>query len=57
MRADAGNELAAVPDNSPLEYVGLGPGLPRKVKRSFTQRLRPVGRAHPDLRAIGSVYR
>ncbi|MFE1310640.1 gala protein [Streptomyces sp. NPDC058755] len=49
--------LAAVPDNSPLEYVGLGPGLPRKVKRSFTQRLRPVGRAHPDLRAIGSVYR
>ncbi|WEO99690.1 gala protein [Streptomyces sp. FXJ1.172] len=49
--------LAAVPDNSPLEYVGLGPGLPRKVKRSFTSRLRPVGRAHPDLRAIGSVYR
>ncbi|MFG2122768.1 gala protein [Streptomyces sp. NPDC048710] len=49
--------LAAVPDNSPLEYVGLGPGLPRKVKRSFTQRLRPVGRAHPDLHAIGSVYR
>ncbi|MEU4169292.1 gala protein [Streptomyces sp. NPDC026665] len=49
--------LAAVPDNSRLEYVGLGPGLPRKVKRSFTQRLRPVGRAHPDLRAIGSVYR
>ncbi|MGW2746240.1 gala protein [Streptomyces sp. NPDC001450] len=49
--------LAAVPDNSPLEYVGLGPGLPRKVKRSFTRRLRPVARAHPDLRAIGSVYR
>ncbi|MFB7116156.1 gala protein [Streptomyces sp. NPDC056291] len=49
--------LAAVPDNSPLEYVGLGPGLPRRVKRSFTQRLRPVAGAHPDLRAIGSVYR
>lgn len=49
--------LAAVSDDSPLEYVGLGPGLPRKVKRSFTQRLRPVGGAHPDLRAIGSVYR
>ncbi|NBM20027.1 gala protein [Streptomyces sp. GC420] len=49
--------LAAVPDNSPLEYVGLGPGLPRKVKRSFTQRLRPAAGAHPDLRAIGSVYR
>lgn len=49
--------LAAVPDDSPLEYVGLGPGLPRKVKRSFARRLRPVTRAHPDLRAIGSVYR
>ncbi|MFD8733307.1 gala protein [Streptomyces sp. NPDC059618] len=49
--------LAAVPDRSALEYVGLGPGLPRKVKRSFTLRLRPVGRTHPDLRAIGSVYR
>ncbi|MFJ2951352.1 gala protein [Streptomyces sp. NPDC087226] len=49
--------LAAVPDGSPLEYVGLGPGLPRKVKRSFTQRLRPMAGSHPDLRAIGSVYR
>ncbi len=49
--------LAAVPDGSPLEYVGLGPGLPRKVKRSFTRRLRPTTAAHPDLRAIGSVYR
>ncbi|MFH9331206.1 gala protein [Streptomyces althioticus] len=49
--------LAAVPDDSPLEYVGLGPGLPRKVKRSFTRRLRPTTAAHPDLRAIGSVYR
>ncbi|MFE7909473.1 leucine-rich repeat domain-containing protein [Streptomyces albogriseolus] len=49
--------LAAVPDDSPLEYVGLGPGLPRKMKRSFTRRLRPTTAAHPDLRAIGSVYR
>ncbi|MEV5331373.1 gala protein [Streptomyces werraensis] len=49
--------LAAVPDDSPLEYVGLGPGLPRKVKRSFTRRLRPMTAAHPDLRAVGSVYR
>ncbi|OIJ99263.1 gala protein [Streptomyces sp. MUSC 14] len=49
--------LAAVPGNSPLEYVGLGPGLPRKVKRSFTRCLRPAGRTHPDLHAIGSVYR
>lgn len=49
--------LAAVPADGPLEYVGLGPGLPRRVKRSFTQRLRPARAAHPDLRAIGSVYR
>ncbi len=49
--------LAAVPDDSPLEYVGLGPGLPRKMKRSFTRRLRPRTAAHPDLRAIGSLYR
>ncbi|MFI8504105.1 gala protein [Streptomyces sp. NPDC085524] len=49
--------LAAVPADSPLEYVGLGPGLPRRVKRSFTERLRPARAAHPDLRAIGSVYR
>ncbi|MGA5342775.1 gala protein [Streptomyces griseoincarnatus] len=49
--------LAAVPDDSPLQYVGLGPGLPRKMKRSFTRRLRPTTAAHPDLRAIGSLYR
>ncbi|MFB7173206.1 gala protein [Streptomyces sp. NPDC056254] len=49
--------LAAVPDDTPLEYVGLGPGLPRRVKRSFTERLRPARAAHPDVRAIGSVYR
>ncbi|MFD7624810.1 gala protein [Streptomyces sp. NPDC059851] len=49
--------LAAVPDGSPLEYVGLGPGLPRKVKRSFAGRLRPARGAHPDLSAITSVYR
>ncbi|MFF3726768.1 gala protein [Streptomyces erythrochromogenes] len=49
--------LAAVRDDSPLEYVGLGPGLPRRVKRSFTERLRPARAAHPDVRAIGSVYR
>ncbi|MQY14491.1 hypothetical protein SRB5_46580 [Streptomyces sp. RB5] len=49
--------LSAVGERSPLEYVGLGPGLPRKVKRSFAQRLRPESAAHPDLCAIGSVYR
>ncbi|WP_214106444.1 gala protein [Acrocarpospora catenulata] len=47
--------LAHVPADTRLEYVGLGPGVPRKLKRSF--RLRPAAPAHPDLRAIGSLYR
>ncbi|MEV6327748.1 gala protein [Streptomyces sp. NPDC051909] len=49
--------LAALDDAHRLEYVGLGPGLPRRVKRSFTERLRPSRPTHPDLRAIGSLYR
>ncbi|WP_406090821.1 gala protein [Streptomyces sp. NBC_01013] len=49
--------LGAVGTDSRLEYVGLGPGLPRKVKRSFATRLRPDSGAHADLRAIRSVYR
>ncbi|MGP4091006.1 gala protein, partial [Streptomyces sp. KR55] len=49
--------LAALPERHHLEYVGLGPGLPRRVKRSFAERLRPARPTHPDLRAIGSVYR
>ncbi|CAL9617952.1 gala protein [Streptomyces sp. enrichment culture] len=49
--------LAALPDGHRLEYVGLGPGLPRRVKRSFAERLRPARPTHPDLHAIGSVYR
>ncbi|MFI8519938.1 gala protein [Streptomyces sp. NPDC085481] len=49
--------LGALPEGHRLEYVGLGPGLPRRVKRSFAERLRPARPTHPDLRAIGSVYR
>ncbi|MFI8327195.1 hypothetical protein [Streptomyces sp. NPDC085529] len=49
--------LATLPDGHRLEYVGLGPGTPRRVKRSFAERLRPARPTHPDLRAIGSVYR
>ncbi|MFG3497746.1 gala protein [Streptomyces sp. NPDC047928] len=49
--------LAAADGAARLEYVGLGPGLPRKVKRSFARLLRPAATSHPDLRAIGSVYR
>ncbi|MFF4578570.1 gala protein [Streptomyces sp. NPDC001389] len=49
--------LAALPDDCPLEHVGLGPGTPRRLKRSFAERMRPARAGHPDLRAIGSVYR
>ncbi|MGW1279257.1 gala protein [Streptomyces tsukubensis] len=49
--------LAALPAAHRLEYVGLGPGTPRRVKRSFAERLRPALPTHPDLLAIGSVYR
>ncbi|MFI9630667.1 gala protein [Streptomyces sp. NPDC052042] len=49
--------LAAVDSRSHLEYVGLGPGLPRRVKRSFAARLRPDRGAHADLLAVRSVYR
>ncbi|MFF5973343.1 gala protein [Streptomyces sp. NPDC012769] len=49
--------LAALPEGHRLEYVGLGPGTPRRVKRSFAERLRPATPTHLDLRAIGSVYR
>ncbi|MET7643522.1 gala protein [Streptomyces sp. NPDC005426] len=49
--------LASVGPGSRLEYVGLGPGLPRRVKRSFAARLRPDTGAHADLRAVRSVYR
>ncbi|MFF4318145.1 gala protein [Streptomyces sp. NPDC001568] len=49
--------LAALPEGAPLEHIGLGPGTPRRVKRAFAERLRPATAAHPDVRAIGSVYR
>lgn len=49
--------LAGVAADTRLEYVGLGPGVPRKVKRAFAPRLRPAAGTHPDLHAISSVYR
>ncbi|MFD8009473.1 gala protein [Streptomyces sp. NPDC058955] len=49
--------LASLPAGHRLEYVGLGPGTPRRLKRSFAERLRPARPTHPDLRAIGSLYR
>ncbi|MBE1537223.1 leucine-rich repeat domain-containing protein [Actinomadura algeriensis] len=49
--------LARVDERTRLEYVGFGPGVPRKVKRALAGRLRPAARPHEDLRAIASVYR
>lgn len=49
--------VAAVPEDTRLEYVGFGPGVPRRVKRALAPRLRPAARTHPDLHAIGSLYR
>ncbi|MEV5827414.1 gala protein [Spirillospora sp. NPDC052242] len=49
--------LDRVDERTRLEYVGFGPGVPRKVKRALAGRLRPAARVHEDLRAIGSVYR
>ncbi|TLQ47783.1 hypothetical protein [Streptomyces marianii] len=50
---------AAVPEGSPLECTGRGPGLPRGGKRRHHQRLRPVSGpiAHHDPRVKGSVHR
>jgi Ran GTPase-activating protein (RanGAP) involved in mRNA processing and transport len=49
--------LTAVADGTRLEYVGLGPGVPRRIKRAMVPHLRPAEAPHPDLHAIGSVYR
>lgn len=49
--------LRAVPADTRLEYVGFGPGVPRRVKRELLPRLRPAAGIHPDLHAIASVYR
>jgi hypothetical protein len=49
--------LAGAVGETCLEYVGLGPGVPRRVKRAFRTHLRPPGSLHPDMQAIGSVYR
>lgn len=49
--------LAAVSDGTALEYVGFGPGVPRRVKRALVPHLKPAAQPHPDVRAIASVYR
>ncbi|WP_156215531.1 gala protein [Actinomadura litoris] len=49
--------LARVGDGTRLEHLGFGPGVPRRIKRAAAGFLRPAARAHPDMRAIVSVYR
>jgi hypothetical protein len=49
--------LAAVERATSLEYLGLGFGVPRRVKRDASARLRPATPVHPDIAAIVSVYR
>ncbi|MEV4758156.1 gala protein [Micromonospora sp. NPDC049559] len=49
--------VTAVAAGTRLEYVGLGPGVPRRMKRALAPHLRPSAPTHPDLHAIGSVYR
>jgi hypothetical protein len=49
--------LAALDRATSLEYLGLGFGVPRRIKRAASTRLRPAGPPHPDIGAIVSVYR
>jgi Ran GTPase-activating protein (RanGAP) involved in mRNA processing and transport len=49
--------LAAIGTDTNLEHVALGGGVPHRVKRQITPRLRPASGVHPDLRAIASIYR
>ncbi|GAA4572516.1 gala protein [Planotetraspora kaengkrachanensis] len=49
--------LSGIVAGTRLEHLGLGPGVPRKVKRSIAPLLRPAEPSHPDVAAIGSVYR
>ncbi|MBB4933771.1 hypothetical protein F4561_004591 [Lipingzhangella halophila] len=49
--------LLGITADTRLEYVGLGSGVPRRVKREVRRRLRPAGGPPADVRAISSVYR
>ncbi|WP_378579795.1 gala protein [Nocardiopsis mangrovi] len=53
----AAEVLGAAVRGTRLEYVGFGPGVPRKTKRAFDGYLHRDTGAHADLRAIGSLYR
>jgi len=49
--------LGAVERGTALEQLGLGSGIPRRIKREVGARLLPVTVPPLDVRAIGSVYR
>jgi len=49
--------LAALDRATALEYLGLGFGVPRRIRRAASSRLRPATPVHPDIAAIVSVYR
>jgi len=49
--------LAALERATSVEFLGLGSGVPRRVKRQASTRLRPATPVHPDIAAIVSVYR
>ncbi|WP_116245802.1 gala protein [Nocardiopsis sp. FIRDI 009] len=54
----ASRVLAAVAGGSRLEYVGLGPGVPRRTKRAIAPFLNPAApAADDDVRMIASRYR
>jgi hypothetical protein len=49
--------LAAAADGTCLEYLGLGPGVPRRSKRALVPLLRSSAGIHTDVGAIVSAYR
>jgi len=49
--------LAALDRATALEYLGLGFGVPRRIRRAASSRLRPATPVHPNIAAIVSVYR
>jgi Ran GTPase-activating protein (RanGAP) involved in mRNA processing and transport len=49
--------LAAVVAGGPLQLLGLGSGVPRRIKREVTTRLDPPAAPPADIQAVQSVYR
>ena len=49
--------LGALATGSRLEQLGLGSGVPRRIKRAVATELLPLAEPAEDVRAIASVYR